>query len=313
MQPSYRHGAIRVGALDHKVIVVTGAGRGIGRAVALLAASEGAKVVVNDAGGSSDGVGADAAPAEQVAGEIEAAGGIAVPSTDSVADWDGAQRIVAMAITNFGRVDGVVNNAGILRDRIFHQLDPTDFDTVIRVHLHGAFYVARSAAPYFRKQQSGTFVHMTSTSGLVGNYGQANYSAAKLGIVGLSKSIALDMARFNVRSNCIAPFAWSRLIGTMEDDQAQAHRVTALRTMTAEQIAPMAVFLVSDLSAGISGQIFGVRRNEIFLFSQPRPIRSIHCSEGWNVKSLVGTLKPALMKSLVPLERSEEVFAWDPV
>ena len=208
------------GCLAGKVMVVTGAGRGIGKEIATLAASEGGKVVVNDLGGSAEGEGADLSVAEQVVAEIKKAGGIAVANGDSVADPQGAERIIKTAIDNFGRIDCVVNNAGILRDRIFHRMSAVDWDAVIKVHLYGAFYMSKAAAPYFKEQESGSFVHFTSTSGLVGNFGQANYAAAKLGIVGLSKSIALDMARFNVRSNCVSPFAWSRLIGTIPTDHA---------------------------------------------------------------------------------------------
>src|SRR6266702_5412650 len=202
--------------LKDKVLIVTGAGRGIGRDIALLAAREGAKLVVNDLGGGADGEGnPDLGPASAVVDEIRQAGGTAVANGDSVADPAAAQRLIATALDAFGRLDCVVNNAGILRDRIFHRMSHVDWKMVIDVHLMGSFNVARAAAEHFRQQQSGSYVHFTSTSGLVGNFGQANYAAAKLGIVGLSKSIARDMARFNVRSNCISPFAWSRMIGTI--------------------------------------------------------------------------------------------------
>ena len=180
--------------LEEKVVIVTGAGRGIGRDIALLAARQGASVVVNDLGGSERGEGADATPAEQVVAEIEQANGKAVANYDSVASWDSAKKIVQCALDTFGQVDGVVNNAGILRDVIFHKMTEEDWDAVIGVHLKGSFNVSRAAAETFRTQASGAFVHMTSTSGLIGNFGQANYAAAKLGIVGLSKSIALDMS-----------------------------------------------------------------------------------------------------------------------
>ena len=193
--------------------------------------------MVNDLGGSAEGEGDDLSVAEQVVAEIKKAGGIAVANGDSVADPQGAERIIKTAIDNFGRIDCVVNNAGILRDRIFHRMSVVDWDAVIKVHLYGAFYMSKAAAPYFKEQESGSFVHFTSTSGLVGNFGQANYAAAKLGIVGLSKSIALDMARFNVRSNCVSPFAWSRLIGTIPtatpEEKARVDRIQ--NTMTASQ------------------------------------------------------------------------------
>ena len=186
--------------LSGKVVVVTGAGRGIGRAIAMLMSQEGAKVVVNDLGVALDGRAGDGAPAQEVVDEIKQAGGEAVPNYDSVAEFNGAGRIIECALDSFGRIDCVVNNAGILRDVIFHKMTEEDWDMVISVMLKGAFNTSRHAAEYFRKQNSGSFVHMTSTSGLVGSTGQANYGAAKLGIVALSKAIAVDMARFNVRS-----------------------------------------------------------------------------------------------------------------
>jgi NAD(P)-dependent dehydrogenase (short-subunit alcohol dehydrogenase family) len=300
--------------LKDKVIVVTGAGRGIGRAVALEAARQGAKVVVNDLGGSADGEGGDRAPAEEVVAEIEALGGEAFADFHSVAEWDSAHRIIGAALDRFGRLDGVVNNAGILRDRIFHKMTEADFDAVIAVHLKGSFNVARAAAPHFRDRQGGAYVHMTSTSGLIGNYGQANYAAAKLGIVGLSKSIALDMGRFNVRSNCVSPFAYSRLIGTIpQETEAEKARVAKIQTMTPETIAPIAVCLLSDAAKDVSGQIFAVRKNEIFLMSQSRPIRAAHASEGWTPRTVADRVLPAMRASFFPLDRSGDVFSWDPI
>ncbi|HEX7882762.1 MAG TPA: SDR family NAD(P)-dependent oxidoreductase, partial [Afipia sp.] len=202
-------------SLDGKVIIVTGAGRGIGREIALLAATEGAKVVVNDPGVAADGSGTNASPAEEVVEEIKKRGGTAVANFETVAEAIPASKIIKQAIDTYGKLDGVVNNAGILRDAIFHRMSVEAFESVIKVHLMGSFYTSHAAARIFREQESGAFVHFTSTSGLIGNFGQANYAAAKLGIVGLSKSIALDMERFNVRSNCVSPFAWSRLIGTI--------------------------------------------------------------------------------------------------
>jgi NAD(P)-dependent dehydrogenase (short-subunit alcohol dehydrogenase family) len=302
------------GCLDGKVIVVTGAGRGIGREIALLAAKEGAKVVVNDLGGSAEGEGADQAPARQVVGEIAAMGGTAVASGDSVSDAKGADAIVKTALDAFGRIDCVVNNAGILRDRIFHRMSVADFEAVIQVHLMGSFYVSKAAALHFREQESGAFVHFTSTSGLIGNFGQANYAAAKMGIVGLSKSIALDMARFNVRSNCISPFAWSRLIGTIPTaTDEEKERVERIKTMSADKIAPLAVFLASDLAKDVTGQIFAVRKNEVFLMSQPRPIRSAHRDGGWTPQALAETMLPAFKPSFYPLDRSADVFNWEPL
>jgi len=297
-----------------KVVVVTGAGGGIGRDLALALAAAGARVVVNDVGVSASGEGGSLAPAESVVAEIRAAGGEAAASADSVAEAAPAQRIVQCALDTFGRIDGVVNNAGILRDRMFHRMSVDEWEAVIRVHLSGSFFVSRAAAGHFKEQGSGAFVHMTSTSGLVGNIGQANYSAAKLGIVGLSKSIALDMQKFNVRSNCIAPFAWSRMTGSIPTDTPeQLARVEKLKQMTPAKIAPLAVFLLSDAAADVNAQVFAVRNHEIFLMSQPRPLRSVHRGEGWTAETLASHGMPALKASFVPLDRSADVFSWDPV
>jgi NAD(P)-dependent dehydrogenase (short-subunit alcohol dehydrogenase family) len=244
--------------LNGKVILVTGAGRGIGRDFALAIAAAGAAVVVNDLGVSTDGSTEDGSPAEQVMAEIRARGGHAVANHGSVARYADAQGMVAQARTAFGQLDGVVNNAGILRDKIFHKMTVEEWQLVVDVHLNGCCYVSRAAADHFRERDTGAFVHMTSASGLVGNYGQANYSAAKLGICALSKSIALDMGRFKVRSNCIAPFAWTRMTSTIPArNEQELARVTRLQQMTPDKIAPMAVYLLSD--AALGGQRAGVR------------------------------------------------------
>jgi NAD(P)-dependent dehydrogenase (short-subunit alcohol dehydrogenase family) len=301
--------------LAGKSIIVTGAGRGIGREIALMSAAHGAKVLVNDLGGSAEGEGGDQTVAEQVCDEIRKNGGDAIANGDSVSDPEGCERMVKTAVQAFGRIDCVVNNAGILRDRIFHRMSVHDFDAVIKVHLYGSFYMSKAAAPYFKEQESGAFVHFTSTSGLIGNFGQANYSAAKMGIVGLSKSIALDMAKFKVRSNCVSPFAWSRLIGTIPTDTPDAKaRVERMQnSMTAAKIAPLCVFLASERSKDVTGQIFAVRKDEIFLMSQSRPVRVAHKDGGWSPDDIADTLLPAFQSDFYDLDRSQDVFNWEPL
>jgi NAD(P)-dependent dehydrogenase (short-subunit alcohol dehydrogenase family) len=300
--------------LDGKVAVVTGAGGGIGREIALALAAEGVSIVVNDIGVSLSGDGGSESPAQETSGLITQKGGKAVISNESVSSWASAQLVIKKAIDTFGKIDIIVNNAGILRDTIFHKMDPTDWENVINVHLNGSFYISRAAAPFFREQNSGSFVHMTSTSGLIGNFGQANYSAAKLGIVGLSKSIALDMSRYNVRSNCIAPFAWSRMTNSIPSNtDAERERVERLKKMTPDKNAPLAVFLASEAAKDISGQIFSARLNELFIFNQNRPVKSVHSENGWTPEWIAERALPAFKNSLTPNDRSGEVFSWDPI
>jgi NAD(P)-dependent dehydrogenase (short-subunit alcohol dehydrogenase family) len=297
--------------LAGKVVVVTGAGGGIGRGIALAMAHAGAKVVVNDLDLKQDGSGG---PAQAVVREIRDAGNEALACTESVDSYQGASAIIKTAIDGFGRIDAVVNNAGNLRDRVFHKMSEEEWRQVVNVHLNGSFFMSRAAAPFFREQESGVFVHMTSTSGLIGNFGQANYAAAKLGIVGLSKSIALDMTRYHVRSNCIAPFAWSAMTSSIPANTPEEQaRVAKLKKMEAHKIAPLAVYLVSDAASGITAQIFAVRANEIMLFSQPRPVRSVHYSQGWTPELIGEIAMPALRKNFYALERSPDVIDWDPI
>jgi len=303
-----------MGYLDGKVAVVTGAGRGIGREISLLMSREGARVVVNDLGSSDHGEGADKGVAGEVVDEIRAGGGQAVSNPDSVASWEGAHRIIQTALDSFGRIDIVVNNAGIVRDRMIFKMSEQEWDAVLDVHLKGTFNCIRAASPHMRDRNWGRFVNFTSTSGLIGNVGQANYGAAKLGIVALSKITALDMKRYNVTSNCIAPFAWTRLIATIPTDtEEQKRRVEKLKKMSPADVAPLAVFLAGEQAANITGQVFGVRGKEIFLFSQPRIVRSIHKSEGWNVEDLSQMLEATMKSHFSPLDTSPQYIGWDPL
>ena len=303
-----------MGMLDGKVAIVTGSGGGVGREIAVHMAAAGAKVIINDIGARLGGEGGSSTPAQQTKAIIEQQGGVAEINTDSVASWTSAQKIVQSAMDHFGRIDIVVNNAGILRDQIFHRMTAEEWDSVIGVHLNGSFYVSRSAATHFRAQESGSYVHITSTSGLIGNFGQANYSAAKLGIAALSKSIALDMKRYNVRSNCLAPFAWTRMTSSIPaETPEQKARVEKIMRMGPEKNAPLAVFLASDAAKEVTGQIMAPRMHELFLFSQNRPIRSIHSEGGWTPEKIAEVALPAFRSSLVPMERRGEVFSWDPV
>ena len=300
--------------LEGKVALVTGGGRGVGRGIAIMLAEAGARVVVNDLGATLDGQASGEQPAHEVVAAIAAAGGEAIVDGGSVADWNAAHKMVEAAVNRFGRIDIVVNNAGILRDVMFHRMSEPDFDAVIAVHLKGCFNVSRAAAPHFKAQGSGCYVHMSSTSGLIGNMGQANYAAAKLGIAALSKSIAIDMHKFGVRSNAVAPFAWTRMIDSIPNETPeQKKRVEGLKKLVPEKVAPFVVALCADAAHDVTGQIFGVRNNEIYLFSQPRPIRSAHRGDGWTPEAVLETALPMLRADFYALDRSADVFTWDPV
>lgn len=301
--------------LEGKTIIVTGAGRGVGKYIALMAAQEGANVVVNDLGAGVSDQMADTGPAEEVVAEIRAAGGRAVADTHSVADWDQAHAIVENAMDSFGDLHGVVNNAGLLRDGIFHKMTKSDWEDVVQVHLNGSFFVSRAASEHFKMKAGGAYVHMTSTSGLVGNLGQANYAAAKMGNAGLSRSISIDMARFNVRSNCIAPWAFTRMTGSVpEKNPLYAERKAMLEKLShGQKVAPLAVALLSDAAKGVTGQIFGARTNELYLFSQPRPVQTMHEGEGWTPKTIVETAFPAMQRAMTPPDTSPSYFSWPPI
>jgi len=305
-----------MGVMDGKVVLVTGGANGIGKECALLAAKEGAKVVVNDLGGGvAGGDEGSAGPAEQVAIEIRKCGGEAVSNSDSVTSKQGVARMIEQAMDSFKGLHAIINPAGILRDVMFHKMTDQDWEQVIDVHLHGSYNVCRAAINHFREQADGSFVLFTSTSGLIGNVGQANYAAAKLGIMGLSRIIAMEGAQKNVRSNIIAPFAWTRMIATIPiKDEAAAKRVERMKNMMRpDQVAQLAVALASPATKDVSGQIFAARGNELFLMSQPRPVRGIGKVEGWTPETIANHAMPALKPSFFDLGATTSVFGWDPV
>lgn len=299
--------------LKDKVVVVTGAGRGVGQCIAEYCSAQGAKVVVNDLARDDEG----SSIAESVAEGIRQAGGEALASTANIALRAEVEEMIQAAVDKWGKIDGLVNNAGILRDRIFHKMSEDEWDQSLAVNLKGCFNTARAVAPFMKEQGFGAMVHMTSTSGLIGNFGQANYAAAKMGLVGLSKSIALDMQRFNVRSNCIAPFALTPMImaGIPRDTEEGRERWKILEKMEPEKVAPLVCALIADGGAHINGQIFGARGNEVYFFSQPRPVRTAHIGdvEGISAESIIDRVFPMFESDLYPLQRSMDIFSWDPV
>ncbi len=291
--------------LTGKVAVVTGAGRGIGRGIALLLAQEGAAVVVNDIGGTVDGSGQSASPAEDVAATITAAGGRAVANADSVADYVAAQHLIDTAVKEFGRIDILVNNAGILRDRMIFNLSEEDFDAVIAVHLKGTFNCVRHAAVQMRQQKWGRIVSMSSTSGLYGNAGQANYGAAKDGIAGLTRVVSRDLGKYGVTVNAIAPAAATRMLATIPDaarslrpGRAAAGDLPPLR-MDPDDVAPFAVYLATDAAADINGQTFMVRGGVISLLNYPAPVRTITKHGRWSAEEIAALFPSTFGMDLV--------------
>ena len=304
-----------MGVLDGKVVLVTGGGNGIGKECALLAAKAGAKVLVNDLGGSvAGGDEGSAGPAEAVANEIRAMGGEAAHNSESVTSMAAVKAMVEQAKDTFGGLNAIINPAGILRDGMFHKMSDADWDAVIEVHLRGAYNVTRASIELFREQQDGAYVLFTSTSGLIGNIGQANYAAAKLGVMGLSRIVAMEGAAKNVRSNIIAPFAWTRMIATIPvKDEASAERVSRMKNaMRADQVAQLAVALCAP-EAQTSGQIFAVRGNEVVLFNQPRPVRSVARLEGWSPETLISQALPSMKASYTDIGATTSVFPYEPI
>lgn len=298
--------------MEGKVVLVTGGGGGIGRETALLFAKKGARVVVNDLGSSVIGEGSSSTPAEETCELIRKSGGEAIISCDSVADWKSAHRIIETAMDHYGRIDVVVNNAGNVRWNPFWEIDEEEYRSIIQVHLDGTFFVSRAAAPYFKQQNSGVYVHTTSTSGLMGNPEQAHYCAAKLGIVGLSKAIALDMKAYNVRSNCIAPYAFSRMAEGRVRDPSHLQLLARLKP---EQNSQLTVALAADAAKEVNGQVFICRGNEILLAKQGFPVCSIGaCDENpWSPESILERVFPSFKAEFAPLVGFGEYFSWAPL
>jgi NAD(P)-dependent dehydrogenase (short-subunit alcohol dehydrogenase family) len=295
-----------MGILDGKVVLVTGGGNGIGRDCALIAAQEGAKVLVNDLGGSlAGGDEGSTGPAETVANEIRAAGGEAAFNSESVTSLKAVQGMVEQALDTFGALHAVINPAGILRDGMFHKMSEQDWDRVIEVHMKGSFNVARATIEHFREQNDGAYVFFTSTSGLLGNVGQTNYGAAKMGIAGLSRIIAMEGARNNVRANCLAPVAWTRMTQSVpvKDEAAAARRAQMAQTIRPDQPARLSVALASEAAKNVSGQIFGASGENIILYSQPRPIETLTKEEGWTPSTIISEAFAKMSEKFYPLAR----------
>ena len=293
--------------LNGKVAIVTGAGAGIGRETALLLASKGAQVVVNDLGTTVAGEGHSPGPAAETARMIADAGGAAVVSLDSVATWSSAHRIVQTAMDVFGRLDIVINNAGNVRWGAFTELTEDDYRSIVSTHVDGSFFVSRAAAVQFQKQKSGVFVHTTSTSGLMGNPNQAHYCTAKAAIVGLSKAIAVEMQPYNVRSNCVAPFAATRMAATVQLTPELEARVARMKPA---QNAQLSVALAADPAKDVNGQVFIVRGNEIFLAGQGFPVRGMQDTNGWTPESILERALPAFASQFTPVVGFNDYFKW---
>jgi len=284
-----------MGMLDGKVAVITGAGRGIGRGEALLFAEEGARVVVNDLGGDWDGTGADPRAASQVVEEIRAAGGEAEAHFEDIGEPDGAASLVRLALHTWGRLDAVVNNAGILRDRMVFNMSLEEWDAVIKVHLRGHFLVTHEACAHWRdrskagEQIRGAIVNTSSTSGILGIAGQSNYGAAKAGIAAFTCIVAMEMERYGVRVNAIAPGARTRMTEKTFGDMA-APGEGEFDQLAPENVAPLVAFLCSDAAEGITGQVLGIQGGLVELYQGWHPVSSLQKDERWTASELTGRM-----------------------
>ncbi len=289
-----------MGALDGRVAIITGAGRGLGREHALLFAAEGAKVVVNDLGGANDGAGADATPAQQVVDEVKANGGEAIANYDDISDWDGAQQLVSTAVETFGDLDILINNAGILRDRVLVNMTQEEWDDVIRVHLRGHFAPSRWAAAYWREEAKAgrekprNMVHTSSTSGLLANPGQSNYGAAKSGIATFSQIVAKELVRYGVKSNCIAPAARTRLtLATPGLDEIMAAKEGAFDEWDPKNVSPLVCYLASA-GCAFNGETFFVQGGTVRRVKSWEMAETVEQQETWTVDALGEALEKAL-------------------
>ena len=305
-----------MGMLDGRVAICTGAGRGVGAEVAKMMAANGAKVLVNDPGVSGEGEGADNTPAQQIVDQIKAAGGEAVANFGSVTSYEDCLGMVEQARDELGGAHILFNLAGILRDRMFHKMSPDDWQAVIDVHLTGHFNVCRAAINLFRDQEYGRIVMVSSTSGLLGNIGQANYGAAKMGIVALARILAMENGSKNITANVIAPSADTRMtrsVPTPKDPQAAAIREERLRRSRADAIAPLCTFLASEQAGYVNGQVFHQRAAELSLYSLPRPIRMVHHNGGWTPELIAEVAMPSLSTSFMDVGDSRKMHPGMPM
>jgi NAD(P)-dependent dehydrogenase (short-subunit alcohol dehydrogenase family) len=295
--------------LKDKVAVVTGAGRGIGRGIAIALAVEGAKVVVNDLGGAADGSGDSALPADEVTAEIKKSGGEAVSNCDNVATLEGGENIIKTAVDTYGKIDILVNNAGILRDRMVFNMTPEEWDDVLKVHLYGVFHCSKPAIIEMRQQKSGRIISMSSTSGLIGNAGQANYGAAKAGIAGFTRVVSRDIGRYGITVNAIAPGAGTRMTASPEMEAARLGRVergeltqeqaNALKMPEPDDVAPLVVFLATEAAGNINGCTFGAAGGRISLHTDPIPIKTIYKDGRWTLDELLNIVPRALTNEVI--------------
>jgi NAD(P)-dependent dehydrogenase (short-subunit alcohol dehydrogenase family) len=294
-----------MGMLEGRVAICTGSGRGVGAEVAKLMAAHGAKVVVNDPGTSGSGEGQDETAAQSVVREITTKGGEAVANYGSVAKFDDCLAMVAQAREAFGGLHIVFNAAGILRDKMFHNMFPEDWQAVIDVHLTGHFNLNRAAINLFREQNYGRMILVSSTSGLLGNIGQANYASAKFGVVALARIIAMENAQKGITANVICPSADTRMtrsVPTPKDPQVAAMREERLRRSRADAIAPLCVFLASEGAHYVSGQVFHQRAAELSLYGHMRPLRMVHRQGGWTPETIAEVAMPSLQSAFTSLD-----------